>query len=55
MGVSRKYEEDIATEVNDEGLKSDHVLAPLGPDLTTGNVWVWCKIPSDEGERMRWA
>jgi hypothetical protein len=34
MAVFRQYEKEIATEVNDKGLKSDDVLAVLGPDLT---------------------
>ena len=33
IAVFRKYEKDIATENNDKGLKSDDVLALLGPDL----------------------
>ncbi len=33
VGVFRQHESEIATEVNDKGLKSDEVLAVLGPDL----------------------
>jgi hypothetical protein len=33
VAVFRQYESDIATETNDKGLKSDEVLALLGPDL----------------------
>ncbi len=29
----RKQEEGIATQTNEKGLKSDHALALLGPDL----------------------
>ena len=35
MAVFRQHEKEIATEVNDKGLKSDDVLAVLGPDLKT--------------------
>ena len=34
VAVFRHHEKAIATEVNDKGLKSDDVLAVLGPDLT---------------------
>jgi hypothetical protein len=34
MAVFRQHEKEIATEVNDKGLKSDDVLAVLAPDLT---------------------
>ncbi len=33
VAVFRKYENEIATEVNDKGLKSDELLTVLGPDL----------------------
>lgn len=33
VGVFRTHESEIATEINDKGLKSDDVLAVLGPDL----------------------
>jgi hypothetical protein len=33
VGVFRQHEEEIATETNDKGLKSDEVLALIGPDL----------------------
>lgn len=33
VGVFRQHESEIATEVNDKGLKSDEVLAVLGSDL----------------------
>ena len=35
VAVFRQHESEIATEVNDKGLKSDDVLAVLGPDLAT--------------------
>jgi hypothetical protein len=35
VAVFRQHESEIATEVNDKGLKSDDVLAILGPDLTS--------------------
>ncbi len=31
--VFRNHEDEVATEINDKGLKSDDVLAVLGPDL----------------------
>src|SRR5918994_1037541 len=34
VAVFRQHEKEIATEVNDKGLKSDDVLAVLAPDLT---------------------
>jgi hypothetical protein len=33
VGAFRQHENEIATEANDKGLKSDDVLALLGPDL----------------------
>ncbi len=33
VGVFRQHEGEIATETNDKSLKSDDVLAVLGPDL----------------------
>ena len=33
VATFRKFEEEIATEINDKGLKSDEVLAILGHDL----------------------
>ena len=33
MAVFRKHEQEISTETNDKGLKSDEVLALLGPEL----------------------
>jgi hypothetical protein len=33
VAVFRQHEGEIATEINDKGLKSDDVLAVLGPDL----------------------
>ncbi len=33
VAVFRKYEEEISTGTNDKGLKSDDVLALLGPEL----------------------
>ncbi len=33
VSVFRYHEDEIATEINDKGLKSDEVLAVLGPDL----------------------
>ncbi len=33
VGVFRRHEEEISTETNDKGLKSDDVLALLAPDL----------------------
>jgi hypothetical protein len=33
VSVFRKYEDEIATEINDKGLRSDDVLYILGPDL----------------------
>jgi hypothetical protein len=33
VAVFRQHEGEIATEVNERGLKSDNVLAVLGPDL----------------------
>ena len=33
VAVFRQHEERISTETNDKGLKSDDVLALLGPDL----------------------
>ncbi len=33
VGVFRKHEQEIATEANEKGLKSDEVLAVLGLNL----------------------
>jgi hypothetical protein len=33
VAVFRQFEREIATEVNDKGLKSNDVLAVLAPDL----------------------
>lgn len=35
VSIFRQHENEIATEANDKGLKSDEVLAVLGPDLAT--------------------
>ncbi len=49
VGVFRQHEQEIATETNEKGLKSDDVLALLGPDLAnigfqveivSGRLWV---------------